>query len=186
MNAVVKERKQRRCRVCSTKFRPGNSFQRVCGIECAVVDGRKHQAKMERRERRARKVALRTVSDWLKLAQARFNEYIRERDRYLPCVSCSTPAIRPVKWNAGHYRPAGNNSALRFDEANVHKQCESCNSFKSGNLQSYRESLLSRIGEKELARLEGPWEGKRWEVSELIEIRDKYRRMTSELRKSRG
>jgi hypothetical protein len=56
--------------------------------------------------------------------------------------------------NAGHFYSAGQFSAIRWDEDNVHGQCIACNNFKHGNLLAYREGLLAKIGEKRLQRLE--------------------------------
>jgi hypothetical protein len=43
---------------------------------------------------------------------------------------------------------------VRFDEDNVHLQCERCNSFLSGNLIEYRANLISKIGQERFDQLE--------------------------------
>lgn len=179
--------KLKRCRQCQLFFRSTYStLAKVCSPKCAILFARAEAKKKDRKETRAALVKLRTVSDWLKLAQARFNEYVRLRDAFFPCISCGTPAHHRVKWNAGHYRPVGNNTALRFDEANCHRQCEACNSYRSGNLGLYRPSLIARIGLAEVERLDESHEIKRWAIPELIGIRDLYRMKTKALKSQRA
>lgn len=81
-----------------------------------------------------------------------FNQFIRERDKDKPCISCG---IRPSQ-DAGHYWPTSTHPqpAMRFNEQNVHGQCRSCNRFKEGNRQGYREGLIKRYGEKILLDLD--------------------------------
>lgn len=82
-----------------------------------------------------------------------------------------------MQWDAGHYRPAGNNEALRYDPRNVHRQCCVCNdgNKKSGNLHGYRLGLLEREGPDVVAYLEGPHPLKRWTIPELRAICETYR-----------
>lgn len=173
MNAVAKQRK---CKVCRGLFWPFQPLQAVCSVKCAARAGRKAaelKAKQERRERRGRKEALRTVSDWTKLAQAEFNKFIRLRDKNRPCISCDR--YTDAKRNAGHYLSTGSHPELRFHEWNVHAQCEHCNSYKSGNAVAYRSRLIRRIGLTAVEWLEGPHEPKRYRIEELKSIRDTYR-----------
>ena len=80
----------------------------------------------------------------------------------------------PKKENAGHFFNANNHYNVRFDERNVHLQCEHCNTFLSGNLINYRENLLKKIGEGEFQLLEAEANKTRKftieEVKEIIEI----------------
>jgi hypothetical protein len=67
------------------------------------------------------------------------------RDKDLPCISCGTRAS--VQYAAGHFYSVGSYPNLRFNEDNVHKQCNrKCNMALSGNLLAYRERLIDRIG----------------------------------------
>jgi hypothetical protein len=79
-----------------------------------------------------------------------FNNYIRERDKALGCISCPTGKAD----HAGHYMNAGQHSALKFDENNVHGQCVACNCYKHGNLIRYRQGLVNKIGETAVKELE--------------------------------
>jgi hypothetical protein len=158
-------------------------MQHVCSPVCALLYAKKQEAKKLRREKMQGRERLKTISDRLKEAQKPFNAWIRWRDRNDPCISCERNNVG-VKWNAGHYCSIGANSALRFDEANVHKQCEHCNSFNSGAIALYRPRLIEKIGLAEVERLEGPHEPVKWTHERLIGIRDAYRRRLREARKS--
>ena len=85
-----------------------------------------------------------------------FNAYIRRRDRGRNCISCNKPSSSG-SFDAGHYIPAGNCSALRFSEFNVSLQCHwNCNIQQSGNRTEYRKGLIERYGEEIVNFLEGP------------------------------
>jgi hypothetical protein len=94
---------------------------------------------------------LMTLSDYLKLAQQVFNKFIRLRDKGQVCISCQK---KPLKENAGHFYNANNHYNVRFNEDNVHLQCEHCNTYLSGNLLEYRTNLINKIGNSEFLKLE--------------------------------
>lgn len=138
--------KQRTCKQCKQKFNQHRMGQKVCSPECALSLASQERVKAADAAHRKRKRALRDNdrSFQTKKAQEAFNKYIRTRDMHLPCVSCGR--YHQGQYHAGHYRPAGNNSALRFNEINCWKQCSSCNDHLSGNLIPYRVELVKRIG----------------------------------------
>jgi hypothetical protein len=103
------------------------------------------------KEKKVRKEALKTRSEWLKDLQDVFNTFIRLRDKDKPCISCGTFT---GKMNAGHYKSVGGSPELRFNELNVHKQCEYCNTHLSANLIEYRIGLVKRIGVEQVEFLE--------------------------------
>ena len=114
-----------------------------------------------------------SLSDWLKIAQTHFNTYIRERDKNNVCISCQKP---PLKKNAGHFFNANNHYNVRFDEDNVHLQCEHCNTFLSGNLIFYRENLINKIGIKSFESLENKARiTRKFTISEVKEIIEIYK-----------
>ena len=117
------------------------------------------------------------------VARDTFNKYIRLRDKDEPCISCGyiSDGKNSRQWHAGHYRPAGQNTALRFDERNVHKQCEQCNRRKSGNLVHYRENLITKIGVVTVAILESEKSTKKWSVEELQEVIRTYKQKIKDL-----
>jgi len=126
-----------------------------------AAKSRERKAKKQQREDKRR---LKTRSQWLKDAQAVFNKYIRLRDESDLCISCQRP---PKKKNAGHYRSVGACPELRFEELNVHLQCEHCNSYKSGNAIDYRINLVKKIGLDKVEWLEGPHEAKKYTIEEI-------------------
>lgn len=104
----------------------------------------------------------------LQKAQKVFNAFIRNRDKDKGCISCGGRID-----HAGHYFNQGQFSALRFNEINVNGQCQSCNTFKHGNLISYRKGLIKRYGEEKILELENSAElrkVKKWSKFELEQI----------------
>jgi hypothetical protein len=162
------------------KFDPWNSLQIVCGAKCALVYFRKQDTKRRRREKREGRERLRSRRDWLRLAQVACNAYIRERDKYRACISCGR--FNNVKRNAGHYLSVGSHPELRFDERNIHVQCEACNSFLSGNVAAYRVGLIARVGQEVVDYLEGPHEPRKYTVDELRDLGKYYRLKLKSLR----
>lgn len=169
-----------RCKNCKDKFEPIRWNHKYClKDECikAFVAEVKEKAWKETKTRM--KNDLKTTQDWLKEAQTIFNKYIRLRDMGLLCISCNTI---PKKKNAGHYFSSGGHSNVRFDEDNVHLQCEHCNTFLSGNLLNYQIGIEKRIGAEKLIELQGKAHlEKRWTVDELKEIIKKYKKKVRQL-----
>lgn len=184
MSAVLKQPKPRKCKAagCDLYFVPFLSTQKACSTKCAIAISRAAIAKQERKEERAWKregrERLKTISKRLQEAQRAFNAWIRWRDRNEPCISCGT--LTADTWHAGHYKPAGANAALRFNALNVHRQCEPCNTWKSGDLVSYRVRLVAKIGLEAVERLEGPQPEVKWTHDQLIAIRREYQRRLRE------
>ena len=168
-----------RCRNCKEKFEPVRFNQKYCFNkmcvdawvqEAKVKDWKKTKAKM--------KAELMTLQDYIKLAQITFNKYIRLRDKGNVCISCQKP---PKKENAGHFYNANNHYNVRFDENNVHLQCEHCNTFLSGNLINYRENLLKKIGEGKFQLLEAEAnKTRKFTKEELKEIIETYKKKIKE------
>lgn len=198
------------CKHCGKPFRQWNSVRQIaCSVPCSQAISRKRglekmqkQARMEKRDGRIR---LRSRRDWVKIAQAAFNAFIRERDRFLPCVSCgfyTETEVQGGTFDCGHYRTVGAAPQLRFDEANAHKQCKECNSGvkrQNGRVlvahdperavtirQKYRTTLIARIGFSEVDRLETDNEVRRQTVEELKGIIVTYRAKLREIRRARA
>lgn len=195
-----KPKKPRKCSVCKSK--PGiyksSGFSVWCGdVECGTTLSLQLRAKDTERKAQAEKKLFRerkakindTVPKWTKKAQAAFNEYIRERDRDLPCISCNGENEKHHytggSYDCGHYRSRAACPALKFEPLNSAKQCKYCNSFLSGNIVEYRKGLLDRIGPENLEWIEGPHEKKYYRVEDLKEIAAHYRKLTRELKKQR-
>lgn len=70
-----------------------------------------------------------------------FAAYIRRRDEDQPCISCG----KYFRLEAGHYY-SRTNLTLRFDEMNVHGQCEECNRYRNGNHAAFGRGIAIRYG----------------------------------------
>jgi hypothetical protein len=121
-----------------------------------------------------------TKAELIKKTQKVFNEFIRLRDKDLPCISCGKH--RPM-YHAGHYRSTGSHPELRFNEDNCHKQCPHCNLFKSGNLIDYRINLIKKIGEPRVEVLENYTPPKKYTISELEWLISFYKERIVEISK---
>lgn len=139
--------------------------KRIKADKKAEMEGRKHAA--ERRQ------AVKPLSHFRNQAQQAFNDFIRYRDRHLPCISCGRH--HDGQYHAGHFRTTGANPELRFNEDNCHRQCAPCNNHLSGNLTAYRPALIAKIGQARFDALMGPHELPKWKRDDYIRIRGEYR-----------
>ena len=164
-----------RCKNCRNKFEPIRFNQKYClENECIKVFVQEAKDKEWKKKKAKIKKDLMTVQDYIKIAQQVFNQYIRLRDEGLNCISCDKP---PLKKNAGHFYNANNHWSLRFDENNVHLQCEHCNTFLSGNLIKYRTNLIKKIGIEKYNDLElKSNDTRKYTVEELKEIIKHYKK----------
>lgn len=173
--------KERKCKICSANFKPVYSTtQMVCSVTCSVVYKNKLNNKAWAKKKKDMKEKLLTVQELMKTAQIVFNKYIRLRDAGRKCISCGQ---MPKKENAGHYFSAGTHTAVRYDEMNVHLQCEHCNTYLSGNLIEYRKGLLSKIGYDKYALLEAKAnDTRKFTKEELFEIIKIYKEKINEIK----
>lgn len=181
MSAILKPPKPKKCGnpECRKEFVPRNSLVKACSINCGIAMARQQerrvQAKMTRAARKAKREwrqKTKSIGALLREAQHEFNAFIRARDFGRPCISCGR--LSGAKLNAGHYRTTKAASHLRFNEDNVHAQCEHCNSYLSGNLIEYRKGLIARIGIERVEALENDNRTVKWDRDELIALRRKY------------
>ena len=141
-----------RCKNCKEKFEPVRFNAKYClKDECIKAFVAETKEKTWKQTKTRMKADLETVQDLVKAAQIVFNKFIRMRDKDELCISCKQV---PKKVNAGHFYNANNHWNVRFDEDNVHLQCERCNSYLSGNLIEYRQHLLTKIGAERFNQLE--------------------------------
>ncbi|MFZ9066235.1 MAG: recombination protein NinG [bacterium] len=112
------------------------------------------------------------------------NRYIRLRDAGNGCISCGT--CKPhIQYAAGHYISAGSCTALRFDERNIHLQCNvRCNQQLSGNRGEYRKRLIEKVGQQVVDFLEGPQPVIKITAEWYKSIEEKYKAKCKELEKS--
>lgn len=193
--AKGKTPKPKTCPICSTEYIPRISLQKVChNYKCAIAFNKQRDAEIAAREQRKRdkearakwrerKAEVKPIKHWEDLTQRVVNEYIRERDRDLPCISCGTWTT--VQWEAGHFRSRGKASHLRYHEDNIHAQCHHCNVHLSGNQQQYRINLIAKIGAERVEALEYNNTPHRYTREELDAIRKRYRALLRELVRAR-
>ena len=187
--------KPKTCPICSTEYIPRSSLQKVChNYKCAIAFNKQRDAENAAREQRKRdkesrakwrerKAEVKPLKHWEDLTQRVVNDYIRERDRDLPCISCGTWTT--VQWEAGHFRSRGKASHLRYHEDNIHAQCHHCNVHLSGNQQQYRINLIAKIGAERVEALENNNTPHRYTREELDAIRKRYRALLRELIRAR-
>ena len=170
-----------RCKNCKDKFEPIRFNHKYClKDECIKAFVAEVKEKTWKETKTRMKNELKTTQDWLKEAQIVFNKYIRERDNGQLCISCNTI---PKKKNAGHYFSSGGHSNVRFDEDNVHLQCEHCNTYLSGNLLNYQIGIEKRIGAGRLIELQAKaYLEKRWSVDELKQLIKEYKTKLTQLK----
>jgi len=186
-----------RCRFCSDLYKPARKMQpgRVCNKqECqakfaeeVIEKGyRKRQAeliahmKADRKTVKLRLEELKPLSYYADRAQRAVNAVIRERDKNEPCISCGR--YHNGKWNAGHYISRGASPALRYHPDNIHRQCEPCNTSKSGNQIEYRKRLIPKIGIERVEWLEGPHELPRWRKEDYLRIEAEAKQKLKEIK----
>lgn len=181
----LKTRKCLNCKEIFTKVRP---LQSCCGIPCAITHANKLKLARKRTEDRLERVitkkareAIKTLTELANEAQVYCNRYILIRDADLPCISCGT--TKPVQYAAGHYRSRGAAPHLRFNEDNIHKQCNSyCNNHNSGNIIPYRINLVVKMNLSRVEALENNNEIHKWQRDELIAKKEYFKLKIKELK----
>ncbi|WP_439236721.1 recombination protein NinG [Lonepinella koalarum] len=159
----MKKVRCKKCKICGLEFLPRSSFAKVCSVTCAMQFAKEQAEKEKIKQQKAREKAerakikqvrenLKSRADWLKDLQKVFNQFIRLRDKDLPCISCGR--FHQGQWHAGHYRTTKACPELRFNEENCHKQCQPCNTHLSGNITEYRINLVQKIGLERVEWLE--------------------------------
>jgi len=178
-----------RCKNCKDKFEPKAFNQKYCMVkdECVLAFTKwfkEQKQKKWNKEKVEKKKDLMTLQDWIKIAQATFNTYIRLNDKILknPCMSCRNQL--GTKYDAGHFYNANNHWNLRFDERNVHSQCVYCNRHLHGNLLEYRKQLEFYYGTTWLNELEkDAKKTRKFTIDEVKEINETYKIKIKELKK---
>lgn len=164
----------RKCKICKVKFTPvHSSVQMCCSLTCAIEYSKQIEKKKWAKEKKVLKEKIKTKSDYVKELQKEVNKFVRNRDKDKPCISCGKPL--KSKFDSGHYRSAGGNPELRFEELNIHGQCVYCNQHLHGNLIDYRIRLIERIGVEKVEWLESKHEPKHYTIQELKELIKQYK-----------
>lgn len=169
-------RKAGLCRKCYYKWWLLNTPEgnnRINNVVKKVTKPRRDLEKAEQEEKEFNK-----LQSLLASVKNSCHRFIRERDKYKPCISCLT------SWNkdfqAGHYYKAETYSSIKFHELNIHGQCRKCNLRKDGNYDAYRLNLPYRIGEEAfeeieyLAQQDKKIKDFKWDREELKKLRTYY------------
>ena len=180
--------KQRTCKICKEKFEPNpNLFlpptceKSECRYEYAMKHLSQKKKEVKKDNNKAKKEFNQNDRKYLlEIAQKTVNTFIRMRDGK-HCISCGKIGGDKV-YQAGHFKSQGGNSALRFDENNIHVQCYRCNVELSSNQSGYRPALIEKIGLDEVIRLETTKNTKLWTVDELQEIIKTYKEKLKEFK----
>lgn len=190
--------RQRKCKVCRTKFQPRQSFISWCCPEHGAIiaekklaENARKQAKIAARavkqdnaDHRARLEYSKPLSWHLNRAQRAFNAYIKARDFGKPCGCCG----RPLDWyrnqdiDCGHYRTVAAAGHLRYNEDNAAAQAVYCNRNKAGNQAEYRQNRILAIGLERVEALDNDNRTHNWTREELAEITKTYRAKLKELK----
>ena len=178
----------RRCKFCRIKLKPEDAmvvnFYYFCNWDCCskwlkTEAAKKVITQVQRRENQRQREKLKTQHQRLAEAQRTFNAYIRERDKFKPCISCGaepTQFVRGGGRDASHYksRGSGSGSRHRFNPLNVWSSCKKCNRYLSGNIVDYRVELIKRIGQDRVNAIENSAQPRKWTPDELLRIKKIY------------
>lgn len=184
---TAKKLKRKRCKQCREFFDPIRPLQYLCKPSCAIEYIKAQAKKKEERDWKDRKreglEKLKTPGEYEQEARVFFQQWVRLRDKDLPCISCGRFADR---YDGGHYFKAELYSGLIFHEDNCNKQCSRpCNKDLHGNEANYRIGLLKKIGEERVKWLEENKDRLRTYIytkEQYIEIKNTYIRKIKELK----
>lgn len=170
----------KKCKYCRGIFQPITTLQKNCfEPDCVTAWIQETKDKAWQKKKAKLKLDLMTIQDYIKLAQQVFNKFIRLRDAGENCISCNK---KPLKENAGHFYNANNHWNVRFNEDNVHLQCEYCNTYLHGSLIQYREGLINKIGFYKFSILKHEAsKTRKYTIEELKEIIKIYKTKCKEL-----
>lgn len=172
--------------LCKKKCYPDwllSSEQGKIMLQKATLKATKPRKDLEKAERLYKES--KRLPEALKQTQIVFNEYIRLRDRFKPCISSNVP-WKP-DFDAGHLFTVKQYTELRFDEDNVHGQSIGDNRFKEGNFDEYITNLTTRIGQDRFQALlkraeRAKQTTKKWSLEELSLIRSHYKKEIKKLK----
>jgi hypothetical protein len=197
---------RRTCKVCKQKFTA--TFDNVwwcCPEHGAIfalelrakqkikeaakrIKERKEKERAERRDLKARKVALKTKPQWRAEAQAAFNRYVRLRDAGKPCISCGRLPEQKFggTMDCGHYRTRGAAAHLAFNLHNTASQCVYCNRDRDGAQKAFEQGLIERIGAEKVEAIINDNSVRRFDIQYLQRIKSIFTRKARALEKRRA
>jgi hypothetical protein len=171
--------RRRKCAVCAEPFKPQRMGQKVCGMDCAQVQGRRETEKQERAETKRKLDEMRPRKWFLAKAKKALHAYIRARDEGRPCISCDTILRNTGKpggdYDAGHFRSVGSAKHLEFDERNIFGQCKHCNDYLKGNQLEYERRLRILAGDDYVDSLLADNEPRHHTIDDFLMIETIYK-----------
>lgn len=175
-----------KCKSCGQEYVKERMAQVCCSMKCAYDHVAKQREAIRLRKEREARVAdkkrlegLKPLKFWLDKAQIAVNNYIRERDKDLPCISCGRH--HSGQYHAGHLHTVKARPDIRFHHDNIHKQCQPCNTELSGNVLAFRENLIAKIGQERVDALREN-KTKRWTKEEALQIEADHKKLLKELK----
>jgi NinG protein len=146
-----------KCKCCKIKFKPRYFNQKYCMdkdecikafVQIVKADKVKQDKKIWSRQKKTINDKLKTKEEWHNELQYWVNKFVKLRDKNEPCISCGCNR-NDVRYDAGHFWPAGNYKFLRYHLDNIHKQCSfNCNNKRHGNVGEYRIRLVIKISQE--------------------------------------
>lgn len=197
---------RRKCAHCREWFHPSRNEQTVCCIACAAEVGKAQREKDRakalakqkaertkaekegRQRRRAKRIELKTKSQWRSEAQTAFNKYVRLRDAGKPCISCGRLPEQKLggTMDCGHYRTRGAARHLSFNLHNTAAQCVYCNRDRAGAQKAFEQGLIERIGPAAVDALNNDNTIRNFDITYLQRIKSIFTRKTRVLEKRRA
>ncbi len=173
-----------------TRRNPRDGGARKEKVKAAAkrIKERKEKERTERRDLKARKVALKTKPQWRAEAQAAFNRYVRLRDAGKPCISCGRMPEQKFggTMDCGHYRTRGAAAHLAFNLHNTAAQCVYCNRDRDGAQKAFEQGLIERIGAEKVEAINNDNSVRRFDIPYLQRIKSIFTRKARALEKRRA
>lgn len=167
------------CRACGRAFLRFRTTQAVCSQRCAQK-AVKADRKVEKADIRARRLALKSRSEFAREAQAAVNRYVRVL-AYSKGEGCYTCHAQPDQafghvYDASHFRSVGSAPHLRFWVPQIRICCIPCNRHKGGELLAFRRALVAEHGPEWVEALEARQEVAKFSIEYLQRIKRVFTR----------
>ena len=161
-----------KCKHCKKYFvrNPENPIEanwvKFCSLWCRrSYIAQKNREKLEKQKVKKQKAKTKKAFSRSKLiaeADRVWSLYIRERDRWKPCITCWTPWTETAQ--AGHFMSRRHYNT-RWEKLNWASQCVKCNNWGSGEQYAFAQALNNQ---------------REWLAEELQQIAYKIDKVTNE------
>lgn len=174
------------CRGCGKPFLRFRTTQTVCGPRCAQKAVRASK-QAEKADTRARRLALKSRSEFAREAQAAVNRYVRVL-AYSKGEGCYTCHAQPDQalghvYDASHFRSVGSAPHLRFWVPQIRICCIPCNRHKGGELLAFRRALVAEHGPEWVEALEARQEVAKFTVEYLTRLKRIFTKKANRLKR---